>query len=74
MRAEAVCIIGKEFYTVGKAVASTTMKQEGSDIKVRAKVAVMTTMASAQGQEISKRAKSLKTSRAGAQQRQPSTN
>lgn len=49
-RAEAVHILGVEFFTVGKnAIVEDT---DVDDIKTRAEVAVMTTMAKAQGQEV----------------------
>lgn len=54
-RAEAVRILGNEFYTIGKAVAGTAKKQDTADIRARAEVAVMTTMAKAQGQELSEK-------------------
>jgi len=50
-RAEAVRIVGYEFYTTGRALGGQAANT--SDIKARAEVAVMTTMAKAQGQEIS---------------------
>lgn len=50
-RAEAVRIVGYEFYTIGRALGGQAANT--SDIKARAEVAVMTTMAKAQGQEIS---------------------
>lgn len=67
-RAEAVRILGREFYEIGKAVAGTSEKQDTDDIRARAEIAVMTTMARAQGQEVSeqdteeliKQAKSMK--------------
>lgn len=68
-RAEAVRILGREFYDIGKAVAGTSdKKQDTEDIRARAEIAVMTTMAKAQGQEVSqhdteeliKQAKSMK--------------
>ena len=52
-RAEAVRILGREFYEIGKAVAQTAEKQDTDDIRARAEIAVMTTMARAQGQEVS---------------------
>eukprot|EP00591_Stephanopyxis_turris_P008015 CAMPEP_0195534914 /NCGR_PEP_ID=MMETSP0794_2-20130614/43286_1 /TAXON_ID=515487 /ORGANISM="Stephanopyxis turris, Strain CCMP 815" /LENGTH=612 /DNA_ID=CAMNT_0040667909 /DNA_START=132 /DNA_END=1970 /DNA_ORIENTATION=+ len=52
-RAGAVGILGREFNLVGKASDSNTTLVGSSDIKARAEVAVMTTMAKAQGQEIS---------------------
>jgi curved DNA-binding protein CbpA len=56
-RAEAVRILGREFYAMGK--VSESVKDVGStgedaeDIKLRAEIAAMTTLAKAQGQEIS---------------------
>jgi len=50
-RADAVRIVGYEFYTIGRALGGQAANT--SDIKARAEVAVMTTMAKAQGQEIS---------------------
>jgi hypothetical protein len=56
-RAEAVRILGREFFAMGK--VSETVKDVGStgddaeDIKLRAEIAAMTTLAKAQGQEIS---------------------
>jgi UDP-glucose 6-dehydrogenase len=52
-RAEAVRILGREFYEIGKAVAQTAEKQDTDDIRARAEIAVMTTMARAQGQDVS---------------------
>eukprot|EP00592_Proboscia_alata_P014724 CAMPEP_0194394398 /NCGR_PEP_ID=MMETSP0174-20130528/123833_1 /TAXON_ID=216777 /ORGANISM="Proboscia alata, Strain PI-D3" /LENGTH=646 /DNA_ID=CAMNT_0039190193 /DNA_START=64 /DNA_END=2004 /DNA_ORIENTATION=- len=52
-RAEAVRIIGKQFYEVGKDSESNTTTVETGDIKARAEVAVMRTMAKAQGQDMS---------------------
>ena len=54
-RAEAVQILGREFYTIGKEVASKAKKQDTDDIRARAEVAVMKTMAKAQGQELSEK-------------------
>ena len=67
-RAEAVRILGREFYEIGKAVAGTSEKQDTDDMRARAEIAIMTTMARAQGQEVSeqdteeliKQAKSMK--------------
>ena len=53
-RAEAIRIMGREFLAVGKELGSP-VKQEAKDIKARAEVAVMTTMARAQGQEVSEK-------------------
>jgi len=52
-RAEAVRILGREFHEIGKAVAQTAEKQDTDDIRARAEIAVMTTMARAQGQDVS---------------------
>lgn len=56
-RAEAVRILGREFYAIGKASECTrTLTKSGGDkdeIKLRAEIAAMTTLAKAQGQEIS---------------------
>jgi len=53
-RAEAVRILGQEFYTIGRALGGHAPEgSSSSEIKARAEVAVMTTMAKAQGQEIS---------------------
>lgn len=49
-RAEAVYIIGEEFFSVGK--NADPQQHNFEDIKTRAEVAVMTTMAKAQGQEV----------------------
>jgi hypothetical protein len=53
-RAEAIRIIGNEFYNVGKARGGEQydVKKDMEDVKARAEVAVMTTMAKAQGQEV----------------------
>lgn len=56
-RAEAVRIFGREFYAIGR--VSETMRDvnntsdDGEEIKLRAEIAAMTTLAKAQGQEIS---------------------
>lgn len=53
-RAEAVRILGREFYSVGKAAGGgSPQTTDITDVKARAEVAVMTTMAKAQGQEVS---------------------
>jgi hypothetical protein len=53
-RAEAIHIIGNEFYSIGKARGGEKYKvKDTADIKARAEVAVMATMAKAQGQEVS---------------------
>ena len=63
-RAMAIQIIGREFYSMGNISESTktmtTPEQEESgiskeDIKLRAEIAAMTTLAKAQGQEISEK-------------------
>jgi hypothetical protein len=55
-RAEAVQIFGREFYAIGKASETTknlNQNPENKDeIKFRAEIAAMTTLAKAQGQEI----------------------
>lgn len=52
-RAEAIKIIGKEFLDIERLVGTSKDKLNTSDvIKARAEVAVMTTMAKAQGQEV----------------------
>ena len=53
-RAEAIRIIGDEFYHIGKARGGDEYSVTSTaDIKARAEVAVMATMAKAQGQEVS---------------------
>lgn len=53
-RAEAVRLLGSEFYTIGKECGGEKYDvKDTTDIKARAEVAVMTTMAKAQGQEVS---------------------
>eukprot|EP00574_Skeletonema_japonicum_P004179 CAMPEP_0201729654 /NCGR_PEP_ID=MMETSP0593-20130828/19723_1 /ASSEMBLY_ACC=CAM_ASM_000672 /TAXON_ID=267983 /ORGANISM="Skeletonema japonicum, Strain CCMP2506" /LENGTH=635 /DNA_ID=CAMNT_0048222039 /DNA_START=74 /DNA_END=1981 /DNA_ORIENTATION=+ len=52
-RAEAIHLLGSEFYTIGKECGGEKYDvKDTSDIKARAEVAVMTTMAKAQGQEV----------------------
>lgn len=52
-RAEAVQLIGTEFHNIGKARGGEKYSvNDAADIKARAEVAVMTTMAKAQGQEV----------------------
>lgn len=52
-RATAVKILGREFYTMGKLANLTNFKNlDASEIRTRAEVAAMTTMARAQGQEV----------------------
>lgn len=55
-RAEIIKILGREFLSIGKLVGKSK-NEDGfdsmEDIKARAEVAVMTTMAKAQGQEVS---------------------
>ena len=54
LRAEAVRAIGNEFYGIGKARGGEhyDVQKNMDDVKARAEVAVMTTMAKAQGQEV----------------------
>jgi hypothetical protein len=53
-RAEAIRILGNQFYTVGNLSGGGMMKPtDTEDIKARVSVAAMTTMAKAQGQEVS---------------------
>jgi curved DNA-binding protein CbpA len=53
-RAEAVKILGREFYAIGRASSGTKVKNiDPQDIRARAEVAAMKTMAKAQGQELS---------------------
>jgi hypothetical protein len=53
-RAEAIRILGREFYIVGDLSGGGMMKpMDTEDIKARVSVAAMTTMAKAQGQEVS---------------------
>mmetsp|Transcript_23267 Transcript_23267/g.33341 ORF Transcript_23267/g.33341 Transcript_23267/m.33341 type:complete len:321 (-) Transcript_23267:491-1453(-) len=53
-RAEGILILGREMYNIGKAAQgdSSSLKIDSEDIKARAAVAAMTTMAKAQGQEV----------------------
>jgi len=52
-RAEGMRILGREFYAIGKVSGGTSNKGlDTEDIKARATVAAMTTMAKAQGQEV----------------------
>ena len=52
-RAEALHMIGSEFFTIGKDCGGEKYDvKDTNDIKARAEVAVMTTMAKAQGQEV----------------------
>lgn len=52
-RAEAIQLIGEEFYSIGKSRGGEKYSaKDSADIKARAEVAVMTTMAKAQGQEV----------------------
>ncbi|EJK65219.1 hypothetical protein THAOC_13951 [Thalassiosira oceanica] len=53
LRAEAVLVIGSEFHAIGKARGGGDGGGDADDIRARAEVAVMTTMAKAQGQEVS---------------------
>ena len=53
-RAEAIRLIGEEFHSIGKSRGGEKYSvKDAADIKARAEVAVMTTMAKAQGQEMS---------------------
>jgi curved DNA-binding protein CbpA len=53
-RAEGVRILGREFLTMGKLAQKTNVKSvDAQEIRARAEVAAMTTMAKAQGQEVS---------------------
>lgn len=53
-RAEALQILGANFFEIGKALGGLAPKvNDTKDLKARAEVAVMTTMAKAQGQEVS---------------------
>jgi hypothetical protein len=55
-RAEAIQILGREFYAVGKIASATSVKNvDVKDISARAQVAAMTTLAKAQGQEVSEK-------------------
>jgi hypothetical protein len=51
-RAEAIRLLGKEFYAVGKAAVQLGTNNSAEDIKARLQVASMATMAKAQGQEM----------------------
>jgi hypothetical protein len=53
-RAEGVRLLGREFYSLGKAASRTTGNVDAQEIRRRAEVAAMTTLAHAQGQEVSK--------------------
>lgn len=53
-RAEGLKILGREFNTMGKLAMKTAVKNvDVQDIRTRAEVAAMTTLAKAQGQEVS---------------------
>lgn len=53
-RAEAVRLLGREFYTMGKLAKTTNFKNvDAQELRRRAEVAAMTTLAHAQGQEVS---------------------
>jgi len=52
-RGEALIILGRAFSKIGKESTSNTTNVDIGDVKARAEVAVMTTMAKAQGQEVS---------------------
>jgi len=52
-RANAIRILGVEFRNVGQVMGGSQDVETKESIKARAEVAVMTTMAKAQGQEVS---------------------
>ena len=58
-RAEAIRILGREFYAIGKATETTKTLNDSTgdkeEIKLRAEIAAMTTHAKARGQEISEK-------------------
>jgi hypothetical protein len=55
-RAEGVRILGREFHAMGKLASTTAVKSVNvKDIRTRAEVAAMTTLAKAQGQEVSEK-------------------
>lgn len=55
-RAHGIKILGHEFHALGKMAASTNLKNiDVKDIRMRAEVAAMTTLAKAQGQEVSEK-------------------
>ena len=55
-RAEGVKLLGHEFLAIGNAIASTKSKGiDAKEIKTRAEVAAMATLAKAQGQEVSEK-------------------
>lgn len=55
-RAHAIKILGREFYSMGKIAGSQNLKNHDiKDIRTRAEVAAMTTLAKAQGQEVSQK-------------------
>lgn len=55
-RAEAIHILGREFYAVGKIASTTKLTNiDVKDISARAQVAAMTTLAKAQGQDVSEK-------------------
>jgi curved DNA-binding protein CbpA len=55
-RAEGVRILGREFHAIGKMATSTSVKSvDVKAIRTRAEVAAMTTLAKAQGQEVSEK-------------------
>ena len=55
-RAEGVLLLGREFHQMGKISKATTIKNvDASEIRKRAEVAAMTTLARAQGQEMSEK-------------------
>jgi hypothetical protein len=53
-RAEGVRLLGREFHSLGKVASRTTGSVDAQEIRRRAEVAAMTTLAHAQGQEVSK--------------------
>lgn len=55
-RAEAIRILGREFHDMGKLAAKTSVKSVNvKDIRTRAEVAAMTTLAKAKGQEVTEK-------------------
>jgi curved DNA-binding protein CbpA len=55
-RAEGVRILGREFNAMGKLAAKTNVRNvDAQDIRTRAEIAAMTTLAKAQGQEVSEK-------------------
>jgi hypothetical protein len=83
-RAHGIRILGREFYAIGKVSGGNGVNSINTeDIKARATVAAMTTMARAQGQEVSEedqeamikqakqQARDMKGAAAGGEQREP---